>query len=156
MIKKFLVLVLCGIMLVCLVACGKNDTVNNSSTKSLISNETISESKETNEQTECIFNTENIARIVFYAYYGQGKGSEVPSEYMPEIINWLGTFVIDEKVPELVPPGTNTVCVEIEYLDGTVIKEGLDTATVDGIEYYTKHCKEPECYLEILSHTSLS
>ena len=112
----------------------------------------------TNNQEIAIFNTKNIKRITFYAYYGSGQGSDVPAEHLGEITTWLNSFKIDtdREFPDLVPPGTNTIHVEIEYLDGTVIKEGLDTATVDGITYYIKGDNSPECYEEIISRTSLN
>ena len=72
------------------------------------------------------------------------------------MIAWLDSFTLDKEVPELLPPGTNTIHVEIEYLDGTIVKRGLDTATVDGITYYIKGDTAPECYEEIVSKTSLN
>lgn len=112
----------------------------------------------TNNQEIAIFNTKNIKRITFYAYYGSGKGSDVPAEHLGEITTWLNSFKIDtdREFPDLVPPGTNTIHVEIEYLDGTVVKEGLDTATVDGITYYIKGDTAPKSYEEIISKTSLN
>ena len=100
-----------------------------------------------------IFKTDNIKRITFYAYYGQGKGSDVTDENMTEIINWLGTFAIDKKADDLIAPGTNTYCVEIEYLDGTIVKEGLDVIIVDGVSYYVKSAPNPDCFWEIISKT---
>ena len=104
-----------------------------------------------------VFDTENIARITFYAYYGHGKGSDVPAENMAEITNWLSTFTVDKnkKLEDIVPPGTNTHYVEIEYLDGTVVKQGLDTISVDGVRYYLKHADAPDCFSEIISKTSI-
>ena len=147
--KKFLTVFLCGIMLLCLSACGEN---THSDTQP---NESAKQSDTNNQETE-IFNTKNIKRITFYAYYGNGKGSDVPVEHLDEIITWLGSFTIDKEVPKLIPPGTNTIHVEIEYLDGTIVKRGLDTATVDGITYYIKGDSAPECYEEIISRTSLN
>lgn len=104
-----------------------------------------------------VFDTENIARITFYAYYGHGKGSDVPAENMAEITNWLSTFTVDKnkKLEDIVPPGTNTHYVEIEYLDGTVVKQSLDTISVDGVRYYLKHADAPDCFSEIISKTSI-
>lgn len=104
-----------------------------------------------------VFDTENIARITFYAYYGHGKGSDVPAENMAEITNWLSTFTVDKnkKLEDIVPPGTNTHYVEIEYLDGTVVKQGLDTISVDGVTYYLNHADAPDCFSEIISKTSI-
>ena len=150
----------------------ENSITNTQSTESTNQNETDSientdhntESTEstnengTNNQEIAIFNTKNIKRITFYAYYGSGKGSDVPAEHLGEITTWLNSFKIDtdREFPDLVPPGTNTIHVEIEYLDGTVVKEGLDTATVNGITYYKKGDTAPKCYEEIISKTSLN
>lgn len=147
--KKFLTVFLCGIMLLCFAACDKNTNSNIQPTESTNQNDT-------HNQATAIFNTKNIKRITFYAYYGNGKGSDVPVEHLDEIITWLDSFTIDKEVPELIPPGTNTIHVEIEYLDGTIVKRGLDTATVDGITYYIKGDSAPECYEEIISRTSLN
>ena len=101
-----------------------------------------------------IFKTDNIKRITLYAYYGQGKGSDVTDENMTEIINWLGTFTIDKKADDLIAPGTNTYYVEIEYLDGTVVREGLDVIIVDGVSYYVNSAPTPDCFWKIISKTS--
>ena len=147
--KRILSVFLCGIMLLCLSACGEN---THSDTQP---NESAKQSDTNNQETE-IFNTKNIKRITFYAYYGNGKGSDVPVEHLDEIITWLDSFTIDKEVPESIPPGTNTINVEIEYFDGTIVKKGLDTTTVDGITYYIKGDNSPECYEEIISRTSLN
>ena len=147
--KRILSVFLCGIMLLCLSACGEN---THSDTQP---NESAKQSDTNNQETE-IFNTKNIKRITFYAYYGNGKGIDVPAEHLDEIITWFDSFTLDKEVPELLPPGTNTIHVEIEYLDGTIVKRGLDTATVDGITYYIKGDTAPECYEEIVSKTSLN
>ena len=134
--KRFSAFLFAISLLIFLTSCNRNDTANN---------DKIS-----------VFETENITRITLYAYYGSGIGSEVPEQHMAEIIKWLDSFDIDRKIEtDLVPPGTNTVCVEIEYADGTVINEGLDTVIVDGIPYYTKRDQVPECYWEIMSRTRL-
>ena len=140
------------------------ESINQNETDSIDNTDHNTESTEstnengTNNQEIAIFNTKNIKRITFYAYYGSGKGSDVPAEHLGEITTWLNSFKIDtdREFPDLVPPGTNTIHVEIEYLDGTVVKEGLDTATVDGITYYIKGDTAPKCYEEIISKTSLN
>lgn len=104
--------------------------------------------------TSQVFQTDNISRITFYSYYGFGKGSVVPKENMTEIINWLGSFKIDKKAPDILPPGTGTNCVEIEYSNGTVVKKALDYVMVDGVQYKTKSDNAPGCYWDILSKTS--
>ena len=147
--KKFLTVFVCGIMLLCFAACDKNTNSNIQPTESTNQNDT-------HNQATAIFNTKNIKRITFYAYYGNGKGSDVPAEHLDEMIAWLDSFTLDKEVPELLPPGTNTINVEIEYFDGTIVKKGLDTTTVDGITYYIKGDNAPECYEEIISRTSLN
>ena len=109
-------------------------------------------------QSTVVFDTENVKRITLYSYYGCGIGSDVPAEHLQEIITWLDSFEIDfeRKADDLLPPGTNTVHVEIEYLDGTVIKQGIDTITVEGARYYLSRSDFPGCYQNILSRTSLS
>ena len=154
--KRILTFVLCGIMLFCLTACAENTTDNTPLTENSSSNETTSESKETDTQTKSVFNTENIKCITFYAYYGQGKGSKVPSENMTEIKNWLDSFtVVREATDEDVPPGTNTYYVEIEYLDGTILKNGLDIIVIDGTRYLLEQENYPDCFMDIISKTSL-
>ena len=149
--KRILSVFLCGIMLLCLSACGEN---THSDTQP---NESAKQSDTNNQETE-IFNTKNIKRITFYAYYGGGKGSDVPAEHLDEIVAWLNSFKIDSnrKVPEVVPPGTNTIHVEIAYSDGSIVKQGMDTTAVDGVAYYIIGDRSPECYDEIISKTSLT
>lgn len=105
-----------------------------------------------------VFETENITRIFLCIEYGNSEKIEVPAQYMQEITAWLDTFKVGEQIKEgeNVPPGTNYCYVEIEYADGTVVNAGIDTVTVDGILYYTKHEKKPDCYYDILSRTSLN
>jgi len=97
-----------------------------------------------------VFKTENITRITFYTLPNGDNGFEVPSEYMAEITAWLGSFTIDGKADKALAPGSNSVSVEIEYADGTIVKNGLSTTKVDGVTYYMKHDDAPECYFVIL------
>jgi len=106
------------------------------------------------DKTKPVFETENISRITFYSVPDGGKGFEVPSEYIDEITIWLGSFTIDEKADSnVLAPGSNSVSVQIEYSDGSVIENGLSTIKINGIIYYMKHEDAPECYLQILSQT---
>ncbi len=155
MFKKLLSLILCEVILFSFAACNKDTTSNVSSTESTSSNQTTSALEENDNPTESAFNTENIVRITFYAYYGQGTGSVVSSENMTEITNWLRTITYDRKATdEDVLPGTNNYQVEIEYSDGTIIKNGLDIILVDGTRYLLKKDKYPNCFMEIISKTS--
>jgi len=143
MIKKLFSFILCGAMLFCLMACGREDTDEIYDTKF--------------DTDPSVFVTENITGITFYAYYGEGKGSKVPKKDMTEIINWLDSFTIDQEAgDEEVPPGTNTYFVEIEYSDGTVIKEGLDRIEIDGTSYILKGEPCPDCFMEIIAKTKLN
>jgi len=106
------------------------------------------------DKTKPVFETENITRITFYTLPSGGKGFDVPSEYVEEITTWLGSFTIDEKADDKVlAPGSNSVSVEIEYADGTVMSNGLSTTKVDGDTYYMKHEDAPQCYFDILEQT---
>ena len=93
--KKCLSSILCAVILLCLAAC--NDTASSPSAPEGAS------STPTTEQGNLpspVFNTENAVRITFYAYYGAGTGSDVPSENMAEITSWLGAVTVERKVTE--------------------------------------------------------
>ena len=107
-------------------------------------------------QTSTVFNTKNVKRITLYAFYGEGKSSDVPAENLDEIIAWLNSFAVGERAPDILQPGTNTIYVEIEYSDGTVIKQGTDTITIDEVTFYLIHDAAPDCYKEILSKVSIN
>lgn len=98
-----------------------------------------------------IFVTENITRITFYGHYGLDFGSTVPKKHMPEIITWLDSFTVDSVfTDELIPPGTNTYKVKIEYSDGTVIMESLDLVSINGTLYSTTSGPIPDCFWKII------
>lgn len=149
--KKILVAFLCGITLFCLAACGEGDGSNARSTES-------TSQREINDQSGGVFNTENIKRITFYAYYGYGRGSDVPAEHLDEIIAWLASFDVDtdRELPTVIPPGTNSIHVEIEYFDGSIVKQGMDTTVVGGVTCYISGKAAPQCYDEIISKTALN
>ena len=136
--KKFLLLMFKILISVCLLS-SCNHTVSNNEESKLQENNTTESTPDNSESTQIyssmIFNTDNIKRITFYAYYGHGKGSDVTDKDMTEIINWLETFEIDREVDDLIPPGTNAYCIEIEYLDGKVVEKGLDVGEIDGSLY---------------------
>lgn len=131
-------------------------TVN---TEAVISTPEISE-QETSEQKEIIpepvFRTDNITRIAFSINYGYGDECEVPQQYMTEIVNWLGTFTVGEKISEDIPiaPGTGFYYVHIVYSDGTEVKNNLSTINIDGTSYYMSSAETPECFMEILSQNN--
>ncbi len=108
------------------------------------------------DTTKPVFETKNIRRITFYSLPNHADGIEVPSEYMEEIITWIGTFKIDKKADDLLPPGTNTRSFRIEYSDGTVIKNGVNTITIDGVIYYLQHDKAPESYEMLFTDSNLT
>ena len=108
----------------------------------------------TTEPAVAVFNMKNIAGITFYAYYGGGQGSDVPAENMAEIMAWLKTFTVGQKAPDILPPGTGFYQVEIWYTDGTVIKQSLDTITIDGVIYYLNSDPYPEIFYEMIAKVS--
>jgi hypothetical protein len=148
--RKNLAVLICGIILLCFTACGDNTNNNSQSSESTNQNEI-------NNQAIPVFNTENIKRITVYGYYGGGKGSDVPAEHLDEIITWLDSFEVDtgREFPDLAPPGTNTIYVEITYSDGSIVKQGMNTIVLNGVTYYISGDASPECYDEIISKISL-
>ena len=173
MMKRILAIFLCSILLFCFTACDKNTGVQSVDTttqpteptteatepptqQTELPTEPVPNENNTDSQTSAIFNTKNVKRITLYAFYGEGKSSDVPAENLDEIIAWLNSFAIDEEAPEILPPGTNTIYVEIEYSDGTVIKQGTDTITIDEVTFYLIHDAAPDCYKEILSKVSIN
>ena len=97
-----------------------------------------------------VFKTENITRITFYTLPNFEDGFEVPSEYLDAITNWLGSFTIGQKADDKVlAPGSNSISVEIEYADGSIVRNGLSTTKVGEDTYYMEHDDAPECYFEI-------
>ena len=102
-----------------------------------------------------IFNLDNVVRITFFSYYGQGPGRDVPAEHMQEIIDWLATFTMGGAAPEILPPGTNTVYMEIEYGYGAVFRTGMDAVDFAGTIYYINGSDAPACYQEIIIGASL-
>ena len=103
------------------------------------------------DKTKPVFETDNISSISFYAMPNPNDEIQVPDEYIEEIKTWLSSFRLDEKVKDKqLPPGSNSVSVEIVYSDGTTVKNGLSTFTVDGTRYFLSCDDAPECYLDIL------
>ena len=92
------------------------------------------------------FETENISKIAFK--FGPFEEVEVPSEDLEEITEWLGTFKIGDRIKrrEKQSPGTNSVSVRIEYLDGTIVENGLSTIKLDKKEYHLIYSDAPEVY----------
>ena len=147
--KRFLLLILCGFVLFCFASCNETDTLNGNTYQS-------EKAVLPKNETTPAFDTDNISGITFYGYhdYGTGKGSEVPEKYMDEIINWLETFTVGEKAPDLMPPGTNSVHIEIVYSHGIIFESGLDTVRLDDGTYSIERDEAPpECYYEIISRT---
>ena len=105
-------------------------------------------SSESANKTSPIFSTQDISSIAFYEYPDY---IEVPDEYLLEITDWLGTFTVGKEITDnVLVPGSNTTKVRIEYLDGTVIENGLSTIKIDDVMYYLNHEDAPDCYLKIL------
>ena len=125
--KKLITLVLSLVCVLGLVGCNTKDT-------------TIGKS---------VFETENITSITFYGSAPNSTETEVPSEYLTEITEWLGTFVAAEKADDVLPPGADSLFVRIEYSDGTIIENSLSTTIIDGTTYLINYDKEPECYFEL-------
>ena len=98
-----------------------------------------------------VFETENISRVVFYSSAPNSTETEVPSEYLAEITEWLGTFVVGKKADDVLPPGADSLFVRIEYTNGTVVENSMTTIDLDGITYLINYEKEPQCYFELFA-----
>ena len=92
------------------------------------------------------FETDNISKIWFK--FGPWEEVEVSSEDMEEITEWLGTFKIGDRIKrrEKQSPGTNSVSVRIEYLDGTIVENGLSTIKLDKKEYHLIYSDASDAY----------
>lgn len=102
------------------------------------------------DKTKPVFNTENISSVVFFKLPNPDERIEVPDEYFDEITAWLGTFKIGEKVKgDVLAPGSNSISVQIEYADGSIVKNGLSTYLIEEKMYYLESAEAPECFLNI-------
>ena len=100
----------------------------------------------TSSELSPAFETENISKIAFK--FGPLEEVEVPSEDIEEITEWLETFKIGDRVKrrEKLPPGTNSVSVSIEYLDGAIVENGLSTIKLGKKEYHLMYADAPKAY----------
>lgn len=150
--KRIFVVLLAVSMMFGISACADNKPVSedNDTIPATLFFETLA--SET-EQRAPVFDTENIKHITIITKYGYGEKIDVPDEDMAVMTAWLGTFTLDEVIDENVPiaPGNNTKWFEIEYADGTIIKNGFDTTTVDGIRYYMESYPNPDCLNKLLN-----
>ena len=97
-----------------------------------------------------VFKTQNIKRITLFFRPVNMEGVEVPREHMDEITAWIGSFTVGEKAKDFVC-GQNTRSFRIEYADGTVVTNGTDTITINGVIYKMKKAPTPECFFALLS-----
>ena len=87
--KKMITIVLCFVLALSLASCGS---------KSL---------------PDKPFVTDNISKISFKG--GPNDWVEVPTEELPEYVEWLESFRIGEKADRTLAPGSNSVKIKIEY-----------------------------------------
>lgn len=131
--KRFITVILSLVMVFSLIACSNTN----------------------GDKNVQLFKTENIKRILFYNDTTLEE-VEVPEEYLDEIITWLESFTIDKAVEEgHLEPGSDAYCVQIEYEDGTIVKNGLWIYEMDGKQYYTKGADTPECWQDIFENQSV-
>lgn len=104
-----------------------------------------------------VFPTNGITRITFHSIADSDPaGTEVPQEHMDAIIYWISTFAIDTDVDtDVLAPGSDSIIVKIEYEDGTVIENGLDTVVVEGTRYYMTHNEASDAYREIFKQLDI-
>lgn len=127
--KKILALVLAALMALSLGACAITD-----------------------ENTGVyVFDAENITRITVFSYFGEGTGCDVPEADMEEYTAWLASFKTGSRLyTDTIPADANTICVEIEYEDGTVIKKGIEVLEIDGYGYYLEYDTPPSTFYDLL------
>ena len=131
--KRFITVILSLVMVFSLIACSNTN----------------------GDKNVQLFKTENIKRILFYNDTTLEE-VEVPEEYLDEIITWLESFTIDKEVEkDKLEPGSDAYCVQIEYEDGTIVKNGLSIFEIDGKQYYTKGADTPECWQDIFENQSV-
>ena len=131
--KRFITVILSLVMVFSLIACSNTN----------------------GDKNVQLFKTENIKRILFYNDTTLEE-VEVPEEYLDEIITWLESFTIDKEVEkDKLEPGSDAYCVQIEYEDGTIVKNGLWIYEMDGKQYYTKGADTPECWQDIFENQSV-
>ena len=102
------------------------------------------------DTTTPVFKTQNINSITLFRYPDCEDGVEVPDEYMEEISAWLRTFTVGKKTKEVLC-GINMFTFRVEYSDGTVLVNGTDTITIDGVTYHLKKGLEPECINQLFA-----
>ena len=127
--KKLIALVLALVCVVGIVGCSAKDEVIG----------------------KTVFETDNITRVTFYGSAPNSADTEVPSEYLAEITEWLGTFVEGKKADDVLPPGADSLFVRVEYSDGTVVENSMTTIVLDGKTYLINYDKEPQCYFELFA-----
>ena len=98
-----------------------------------------------------VFQTADISKIIFKI--GPAEEFEVSDEDMDDIIKWLSTFKAGEKVKSKeIEPGSNSISIRIEYLDGSFVENGLSTIMIDNKEYYLESADAPDAYLRLYNH----
>ena len=104
---------------------------------------------------EKVFETENITKITIYSYGGIGTGCVVPEEDMEEFVTWLGTFKVGAKLyNDAIPVESNVIHAEIEYADGTTVKNSLGIIEIDGFPYYLEYDTPPSRLYELIYYTA--
>lgn len=92
-----------------------------------------------------VFKTQNIKSITLFWLPVNSDGIKVPSEHMADITAWIGTFTVGEKIKGA-PCGINMISFRIEYSDGTVAVNGIDTITLNGVVYSLRKGQKPKCF----------
>lgn len=103
------------------------------------------------EKNQTVFDTKNIKSVSFFTHRDETCVA-VDSEHLDEIIQWLGSFRIDERVVgNVLEPGSDFINVRIEYDDGAVVENGMTSVTVNGDIYYMTSDPAPDCYFDVFS-----
>lgn len=98
--------------------------------------------------SQAVFNTDGITGITFFSANPDESPAMVPAAYMDEIKAWLDLFRRGEPVDAArgAAPGADSISVQIEYSDGTIMKNSLGTINIDGTQYYLLSPQKPACW----------
>ena len=95
-----------------------------------------------------------ISAITFHSTIDSNKGNlPVPEADLEEIVSWLSSFTVGNRVGKgkTMVPGTGSVEMTLTYADGTSERRSLDIIHLDGVAYLVKYPNAPQCYVTLLN-----
>ena len=95
-----------------------------------------------------------IAAVTFHSTIDSNKGNlPVPEADLEEIVSWLSSFTVGNRVGKgkTMVPGTGSVEMTLTYADGTSERRSLDIIHLDGVAYLVESPNAPQCYVTLLN-----